>query len=146
MAVRAALLWRLQIFPHKYRGHSLFFSALYIISGKSGAMLVWGSWSNWCNVMGRRLTEDRNVSIKKKDGNKKGKWEDFECSLSLYFFEFLCAVRLKDFGLYFLSFLDPVLYVFVCKCGCLRKEEAIISLFNQIHFLLPLDSLRSKDI
>ena len=73
-------------------------------SGKSGAMLVWDSWSNWCNVMGRRLTEDRNVSIKKKDGSKKGKWEDFECPLSLYFFEFLCAVRSKDFGLYFLIF------------------------------------------
>ena len=55
-------------------------------SGNSGAMLVWGSWSNWCNVMGRRLIEDRNVSIKKKDGNKKGKLEDFECSMSLYFF------------------------------------------------------------
>ena len=50
---------------------------------------VWG--------MDRRLAEDWNVKIKKEYGSRK-EWGDD----SLYFFEFLCAMRLKYFGLYFL--------------------------------------------
>ena len=47
--------------------------------------------------MDRRLAEDWNVKIKKEYGSRK-EWGDD----SLYFFEFLCAMRLKYFGLYFL--------------------------------------------
>ena len=42
-------------------------------SRKRGIVLVGGSWSSWRWVwgMGRRLTKDRNVEIKKKDEKKK---------------------------------------------------------------------------
>ena len=37
---------------------------------KRGIVLVGGSW-RWVWGMGRRLTEDRNVEIKKKDESRK---------------------------------------------------------------------------